>query len=206
MKVKINSLENKSGGEIELKDSIFGLAVRRDILFRMVEWQRAKKRSGNHKTKVISEVSGTTKKPFAQKGTGRARQGSLRGPHMKGGSVIHGPVVRSHAHDLTKKFRKLGLKTALSSKLKEGKLHIFDNVNLKSPKMKELSDKLGKLGFSSVLFIDGDKLDENFTKAAKNLKYVDVLPHIGANVYDILKHKDVVLTVDALKKLEERLS
>src|SRR5882757_4189145 len=128
MKVQVKNLANESVGEIELDDAVFGVDVRQDLIFRAVNWQLAKRRSGNHKTKGISEIAGTTKKPYAQKGTGRARQGSLRSPQFRGGARIFGPVVRSHEHDLTKKVRKLALKTALSSKLKDGKLIIWNDA------------------------------------------------------------------------------
>src|SRR6478609_4878775 len=126
MKAQVHTLDNKAAGEIELADSVFGLPLRVDILQRVVQWQRAKSQAGTHKTKTISEISGTTKKPFKQKGTGSARQGSLRSAQMRGGGVIFGPVVRSHAHSLPKKIRALGLKSALSSKAKDGKLVILD--------------------------------------------------------------------------------
>lgn len=205
MKLKTISFDKKGGAEIELNDDIFGLPLRKDILHRVVRWQLAKKQQGTHQTRTIDMISGTTKKPFRQKGTGNARQGSLRSPHMRKGAVVFGPVVRSHAFDLPKKIRKLGLKTALSAKAAEGKLHIIDSAKLGSPKVRELKENLNKLGISSVLFIDGREVDENFRKAAKSMYRVDILPQIGANVYDILKHDDLVITVDALKELEERL-
>src|SRR6476646_10141258 len=127
MKAKVINLDNSEAGEIELADEVFGVKVRRDILSRVVQWQLAKRRAGTHKTKGVSDISGTTKKPYRQKGTGRARQGSLRSPQFRGGAVIFGPVVRSHAHDLPKKVRKLALKTALSSKVADGKLVVLDS-------------------------------------------------------------------------------
>jgi len=172
----------------------------------VVEWQRAKARSGNHKTKGISEISGTTKKPWKQKGSGRARQGSTRSPQFRGGARIFGPVVRSHAYDLPKKIRKLGLKTALSVKAQEGKLTILSDVKLSAPKTKDLKDRLEKLGWKSTLFIDGDSIDDNFALALRNLPHYDVLPQIGANVYDILKHDNLVITKAGLEKLQERLA
>jgi large subunit ribosomal protein L4 len=205
MKTKVITLENKAAGEIELPADIFGLEVRNDILHRMVEWQRAKRQAGTHKTKTISEISGTTKKPFKQKGTGNARQGSLRSPQMRGGATIFGPVVRSHALGLNKKFRKLALKMALSSKQKEGALFIIENTQLKDAKTKKISAAFTKAGWDKPLIIEGTKVDETFAKAARNIKYVDVLPTIGANVYDILRHKQLVLTKDAVAALQERL-
>ncbi len=205
MKITIKTLDNKSAGEVELNEALFGLTVRKDILQRVVEWQRAKARSGTHKTKGISEISGTTKKPFKQKGTGRARQGSLRSAQMRGGATIFGPVVRSHAYSLPKKIRQLGLKLALSAKQAQGQLIVIDTFASTSAKSKDLSPKLEALGLVKPLFIGGAELDNNFVLAARNLKNVDVLPTQGANVYDILKHKELVLSKDALAQLEERL-
>lgn len=205
MKATIKNLNNESVGEIELSDAVFGLPVRTDILARMVNWQLAKRRSGNHKTKGISEIRGTTKKPYGQKGTGRARQGSIRSPQFRGGATIFGPVVRSHEHDLTKKVRKLALKTALSSKAAEGKLIVLDSAAADSHKTKELAVRLATLGFKSALIIDGSNLDENFAKASRNIPLIDVLPEQGANVYDILRRDTLVLTRNAVEQLEARL-
>lgn len=205
MKLQMITLDNKAGGDIELDAAVFGLAARRDILQRAVEWQRAKKQAGTHKTKTISEISGTTKKPFKQKGTGSARQGSLRSAQMRGGATIFGPVVRSHAYSLPKKVRKLALKIALSSKLAEGKLSILSEAKLSGAKTKTVSDALGKLGYGSALIIDGNTLDSAFALAVRNVKGVNLLPQIGANVYDILRHQHLVLTKDAVKELEARL-
>lgn len=205
MKATIKNLNNEAVGEIELSDAVFGLPVRTDILARMVNWQLAKRRSGNHKTKGISEISGTTKKPYGQKGTGRARQGSIRNSQFRGGATIFGPVVRSHEHDLTKKVRKLALKTALSSKVAEGKLIVLDSAAADSHKTKELALRLATLGFKSALIIDGSNLDENFAKASRNIPLIDVLPEQGANVYDILRRDTLVLTRNAVEQLEARL-
>ena len=204
MKTNVISLDNQTVGEIELADAVFALPVRTDILFRAVNWQLAKRQSGNHKTKGISEISGTTKKPFNQKGGGRARQGSLRSAQFRGGSTIFGPVVRSHAHDLPKKVRKLALKTALSAKVADGKLIILDAATATSPKTKDMAATLSKLGLTSVLFIDG-AVESNFALATRNIPYVDVLPQLGANVYDILRRDTLVLTKDAVQALEARL-
>jgi large subunit ribosomal protein L4 len=205
MKLDVTNLDAEKTGEIDLDDSIFGLTPRQDILARMVNWQLAKRRSGNHKVKSISEVSGTTKKPFRQKGTGRARAGSLRATQYRGGQTVHGPVVRDHSHDLTKKFRKLGLKTALSAKAKAGQLIIIDEAAAAEPKTKALAEKFKKLGWSSVLVIDGDAVNENFARAARNIPLVDLLPQQGANVYDILRRDTLVLTKGAVEQLEARL-
>jgi large subunit ribosomal protein L4 len=209
MKLKITDIDSKAHGEIDLADEvykdIFGRPVRRDILARCVNWQLAKRRSGNHKTKEIGDISGTTKKPYAQKGTGNARQGSLRSPQFRGGATIFGPVVRSHAHDLNKKVRKLALKTALSSKVKDGKLIIWNGTTGASGKTKDLTAKLKTLGLKSLLVIDGPAVDEKFALAARNIPNVDVLPQQGANVYDILRRDTLVLTKAAVEHLVERL-
>ena len=205
MKADIISLDKKSVGSIDLPDAVFGVEVRRDILQRVVRWQLAKRQAGTHKAKVISEVSGTTKKPFKQKGTGSARQGSLRAPHMRGGGVIFGPVVRSHAHSLPKKIRVLGMRSALSSKAKDGKLIVIDDFAGKDTKTKALAGQIKKLGWTSALIIDGQDVNESFVLAARNIKGIDVLPSQGANVYDILRRDTLVLTKSAVEKLEERL-
>ena len=205
MKCSIIDLDNKNVGSIDLADRVFGVPVRADILSRMVNWQLAKRRAGTHKTKGISEVRGTTAKPFRQKGTGRARQGSLRAPHYRGGAVVFGPVVRSHAQKLPKKVRRLALRLALSSKQADGKLVVLDAARLKDAKTKGLAERLDKLGWSSVLIVDGSEIDANLSRAAANLPNVDVLPSRGANVYDILRRDTLVLTKDAVQQLEERL-
>ena len=208
MKLKVTDISNKALGEVEIDDAvfadIFGRTVRKDILARAVNWQLAKRRSGNHKTKEIGDISGTTKKPYAQKGTGNARQGSLRSPQFRGGATIFGPVVRSHAHDLPKKVRKLALKNALSAKHKDGKLVVWGETKA-SGKTKELAAQFKKLGWGSVLVIDGPEVNEQFAKAARNIPNVDVLPQQGANVYDILRRDTLVLTKGAMEHLVERL-
>src|SRR5271165_3391818 len=205
MKLPVKNLANEAVGEIELDDAIFAVPVREDLIFRAVNWQLAKRRSGNHKTKGISEIQGTTKKPYKQKGTGNARQGSLRSPQFRGGARIFGPVVRSHAFDLQKKVRRLGLKIALSAKQDEGKLVVIDAANIGEAKTKALRARLAALGWDSVLIIDGPIVDEGFTRAARNLPRVDLLPQQGANVYDILRRDTLVLTREAVRQLEARL-
>lgn len=205
MKMNVVTLENKAAGELELSDAVFGLTPRGDILQRVVEWQRAKARAGTHKTKTRAEVSGTGKKPFKQKGTGGARQGTTRGPHQEGGGRAHGPVVRSHAYSLTKKVRALGLKHALSSKASEGKLIIVDSISLTDAKTKAVLANLKKMGLIKPLFISGAEVDAGFAKAIGNLIGVDALPVQGANVYDILRHKELVLSKEAVAALEARL-
>lgn len=205
MKTTVKNLENKAVGEIDLVDAVFGVEPRRDIITRMVNWQLAKRRSGNHKVKQIGDIAGTTKKPWAQKGSGRARQGSLRSPQFRKGAVIFGPVVRDHAHDLPKKVRQLALCMALSSKQQEGKLIILDSAKTETHKTKALVEKFSKLGLSSALIIDGANLDPNFAKAARNIPHIDVLPEQGANVYDIMRRDVLVLTTNAVEQLQERL-
>ena len=206
MKLNVVTLENKAAGEVELADAIFGLTPRKDILQRVVEWQRSKRRAGTHKTKDRSEVSGTGKKPFKQKGTGNARQGTLRAPQHEGGGRAHGPVVRSHAYDLPKKVRKLGMRHALSAKQAEGKLIVVDSLAVKAAKTRNMAANFKKLGLTKPLIIGGEKLEEGFAKAARNLVGVDVLPMQGANVYDILRHKELVLTKEAALALQARLA
>ncbi|BBK30210.1 large subunit ribosomal protein L4 [Stella humosa] len=205
MQQNVTTLDAGEAGTIELDESVFGVPVRGDILARMVHWQLAKRRAGTHKAKQIGEISGTTKKPWRQKGSGRARQGSMRSPQWRGGAVIFGPVVRDHGYDLPKKVRALALKTALSSKQAEGKLIVIDDARLPEAKTKALVQRLGKLGWSSVLFIGGTEIDQGFARAARNLPQVDVLPQQGANVYDILRRDTLVLTRGAVEALEARL-
>src|ERR1700687_1971610 len=169
MKLTVRNLDNQEVGDIELADEVFGLPVRRDILARMVNWQLAKRRAGTHKTKGVSDVAGTTKKPRKQKATGRARQGSLRSVQFRGGGVIFGPVVRSHEFGLQKKVRRLALKTALSAKQAEGKLVVLDKAESAAPKTGALAERLRALGWDSVLIIDGTSVDEGFARAARNL-------------------------------------
>ncbi|HVH74092.1 MAG TPA: 50S ribosomal protein L4 [Stellaceae bacterium] len=205
MKLTVRNLDNEEVGDIELAEEVFGVKVRRDILARVVNWQLAKRRAGTHKTKGISDIQGTTKKPYKQKGTGRARQGSLRSPQFRGGAVIFGPVVRSHAFGLQKKVRRLGLKSALSAKHGEGKLVVIDAAKLEEGKTKALRARLAAFGWESVLILDGPELDPLFVRAARNLPKVDVLPQQGANVYDILRRDTLVLTRAAVEHLEARL-
>jgi len=206
MKVAVKTFENKAAGDIELSDVVFGAKLRKDILARMVKYQLDKRRAGTHKTKGVSEISGTTKKPWKQKGTGRARAGSLRSAQFRGGATIFGPVVRSHAISLPKKVRKLALCIALSAKQAEGKLTIIDSLQMKEAKTKNVVAAFARFSFTKPLIIGGETLDENFAKAARNIKGVDVLPSQGANVYDILNHQELVLTKDAVAFLEARLS
>ena len=205
MKHDIVNLDNQNVGSMDLADSVFGAEVREDILSRVVNWQLANRRAGTHKTKTISEVSGTTKKPYKQKGTGNARQGSLRATQFRGGGISFGPVVRSHAQDLPKKIRRMGMRCALSAKAKEGKLVVVDALKLPEVKTKDLLSKMDKMGLTSALFIGGAELDNNFSLSARNIVGIDVLPAQGANVYDILRRDTLVLTKEAAENLEARL-
>lgn len=203
MDVEIKTLDNGSAGNISLPDEIFGIEPRADIMARVVHWQLAKRRAGTHKVKGRGEVSGTTKKPYRQKGTGHARQGSLRAPQFRTGGVVHGPVVRDHGYDLPKKVRRLGLISALSQKMAEGKLVIIDEAG-NAAKTSELAAKLKALGWNSALIIDSI-VSENFGRAVRNIASVDALPTIGANVYDILHHDVLAITRAAVDGLKERL-
>ena len=204
MKIEVNSLDNKKIKDIDLDKHIFGLELKEEIIYRMVRYQLAKRRSGNHKTKGISEISGTTKKPFKQKGTGNARQGSKRSPQMRGGAVIFGPQVRSHAHKLPKKIKQLALKMAISKKIKDGKLKIINELKMSKPKTNLFRSKLAGLKLDSALFIDGIEIDNNFLLASKNVPKIDILPVAGINVYDILKRDYLVLSENAVNGIKER--
>jgi len=204
MQIEIKTLDNGSAGTAELPDEIFAVEPRADIMARVVHWQLAKRRAGTHKVKGMGEVQGTTKKPYKQKGTGNARQGSLRAPQFRTGGVVHGPVVRSHEYDLPKKVRRLGLISALSQKQADGKLVVLDAASA-GGKTKELAAKLKALGWSSALIIDGT-VDEGFLRASRNIVGVDVLPTIGANVYDILAHDVLAVTAAGVAGLKERLA
>ena len=206
MQLDIINFDGKKVGSVELADSIFGLEPRADILHRVVTWQRAKSRAGTHAVKTVSDVQGSGKKAFKQKKTGNARQGERYNVHMRGGGVVHGPVVRDHSIDLPKKIRSLGLKMALASKAKDGSLVIIDSEKLAAAKTNAFAKQLKKLEIASALFVGATELDENFVKSAANIANVDVLPTIGLNVLDILKHEKLVLTADAVKAVEARLA
>jgi large subunit ribosomal protein L4 len=205
MKLDVKNLDGSAAGSIDLPQEIFGVEVRKDILARMVNYQLAKRRAGTHKSKGRAEVKATSKKMYAQKGTGQARHGNKAAPQFRGGGKAFGPVVRDHAHDLPKKVRKLAMKTALSAKAGEGKLVVLETMELKDAKTSGLAAKLKKLGIGSALIVGGASVNENFARAASNLVGVDVLPQQGANVYDILRRDTLVLTRDAVKHFEERL-
>ena len=206
MQVDIINFDGKAVGKVELTDAIFGVSPRADILHRVVTWQRAKSRAGTHAVKTVSDVAGSGKKAFKQKKTGNARQGEKYNVHMRGGGVVHGPVVRDHSIDLPKKVRALGLKMALSSKVAEGNLVIIDSEKLSAAKTGAFAKQLKKLDIASALFVGATDLDENFKKSTANIPNIDALPTIGLNVLDILKHDKLVLTADAVKAVEARLA
>ncbi|MEQ8664634.1 MAG: 50S ribosomal protein L4 [Rhodospirillales bacterium] len=205
MKCDVISLDNKKSGSVDLDEAVFGAAVREDLMARTVNWQLAKRRAGTHKVKGRSEVAATKAKPFRQKGTGRARQGTTVAPQMRGGGVVFGPTPRDHSISLPKKVRKAALISALSAKQAAGQLVVIDTVAMKAPKTADLAKKVSDLGWSNVLIIDGEEVDANFSKAARNIAGLDVLPSKGANVYDILRRETLVLTKDGVDKLVERL-
>jgi len=206
MQTPVITLENTRAGEIELPEALFGATPRADIMARVVHWQLAKRRAGTHKAKGMGEVSGTTKKPYRQKGTGNARQGSLRAPQYRKGGVVHGPVVRDHGYSLNKKVRRLGLISALSQKAAEGKLVVLEDAAMAADaKTSAVAAKVKALGWTSVLVVDA-AADQNFARCVRNLPKVQVLPTIGANVYDILNHDVLAVTRAGVEALKERLA
>lgn len=204
MEIEIKTLDNGTAGSANLPDELFAVAPRADIMARVVHWQLAKRRAGTHAVKGMGAVSGTTKKPYKQKGTGSARQGSLRAPQYRTGGVVHGPVSRDHGYDLPKKVRRLGLISALSQKAQDGKLIVLQSASGVA-RTSELAVKLKNLGLKSALIVDA-AVDEGFVRAARNLPKIDVLPTIGANVYDILNHEVLAITQAGLEGLKERLA
>jgi large subunit ribosomal protein L4 len=212
MKVKVQTLDGSKGaggksGDIELRDDIFGIEPRADILHRVVTWQLEKRRGTARAARERSEVARTGKKYGRQKGGGTARHGDRRAPIFVGGGKAHGPRVRDFNPSLNKKVRALGLKMALSSKARDGKLVVMENLDVKEAKTKALKEQLGRLGFGkNALVIDGDALNVGFAHASSNLGEINLLPAVGANVYDILKHETLVLTRAAVESLEARFN
>ena len=206
MKLDVLNLSAETVGSVDLDEAIYGLDPRRDILHRMVTYQLAKRQAGTHKTKERGEVAGTTKKFVRQKGSGGARHGNKKAPQFRGGGKAHGPRVRSHAIDLPKKVRRLALRHALSSKAAAGELVVIDEAKLDDAKTKSLVAAFAKLELKNALIIDGGKTDTNFVRAARNIPAIDVLPTIGANVYDILRHEKLVLTTSAIDGIAARLA
>ena len=206
MKINVIDISSKASGTTNLSDSIFGLEPRKDILHRTVVYQLAKKRAGTHKVKNRAEITATTKKMYKQKGTGSARHGSKKVPQFRGGGRAFGPHPRDHSIKLTKKFRKLALKHALSSKLKDGNIVILSEAKLSKPKTSLLVKNLQKLAVDSALFIDAKEFDKNFELATMNIPNIDILPVQGINVYDMLKRDKLFITKAALKEIEGRLN
>ena len=206
MKLEVITLDSAAAGEVDLSDAVFGVEPRADILHRVVRWQLARRQQGTHKVKQRSEMSYSTKKVVRQKGSGGARHGSRGAPIFRHGATYKGPTPRSHAHDLQKKVRTLGLRMALSAKARENAIVVIDEAKLDAPKTKALSEKMKALGWRKALVIDGPEVDANFKLAARNLDGLDVLPSQGANVYDIMKRDTLVLTKAGAAALEERLS
>ena len=210
MKIDVISLDSEVTGSIDLADEVFALEARPDIVHRVVLWQLAKRQAGTHRVKTVSEINATTKKMFKQKGTGSARHGSKKVSQFRGGAKVMGPVVRSHAFGLTKKLRQLALRSVLSDKMQSGNLVIVDNIQIESNKTSFLKEKFTNLGWKSVLVIDAVASDnlahfEQFSRAARNIIGVDVLPVVGTNVYDVLRRDRLVLTRSAVDHLEARL-
>ena len=204
MKAKVLNLDNKAAGDVELNDAIFGLEPRADLIQRVVVWQLAKRRSGQHKVLTRAEVNRTKHKVYKQKGTGQARHGARSAPLFVGGAKAMGPVAHSHEFDLPKKVKALGLKHALSSKAKAGSLVVLDEAKSKDIKTGTLAKQFGKLGFGRALVVDGE-FDKNFQLSARNLADVALLPVSGINVYDIMRSDKLVLTTAAVKAIEARL-
>lgn len=206
MKLAMMTLGGLEAGSVDLEDGVFGLEPRTDILYRMVRYQLAKRQAGTAQAQERSTINRTTKKMFKQKGTGNARHGSAKAPQFRGGGKAHGPIARSHAHDLPKKVRMLALKFALSAKAKNSQLIVLDKAEIDAPKTKALIETFGKLGLSSALIIGGAEVQDNFRLAARNIPNIDVLPVQGINVYDILRREKLVLTKAALDALSVRFS
>ncbi len=207
MKLDVIKLDASKAGSVDVSDLVFGIEeIRSDILSRVVNWQLAKRRAGTHKVQTRNENSRTGKKMYKQKGSGGARHGSRRAPQFVGGSRAFGPVVRSHAFDLPKKVRALGLRHALSSKIKSGSLIVLDQAVVETPKTQSLKASFEKLGLKNALFITGPEVDANFALASRNIPNIDVLPTAGLNVYDILRRHTLVLTKSAVEAIEARFA
>ena len=204
MELEVTNLDGKKSGKVSVSDAVYGLEPRGDIMARMVRYQRAKARQGTHQTKGRSDVDRTGARMYRQKGTGGARHHSQAAPQFRGGGKAHGPQSRDHSHDLTKKFRSLALRHALSAKAKEGSLVVLDDLAAKDPKTAALRANMGKLGIENALMIGGAELDANFKMAAQNIPNIDVLPVQGINVYDIIRRNTLVLSKAAVDALEER--
>ena len=207
MKKKVVNLNNKPVNEVNLPDSIFNIKVLPDLIHQYLRYQNAKKRQGTHKTKTRSEVKGKSKKPFAQKGTGNARQGSSKAPHFRGGAVSMGPQNRDHSFSLNKKEKKLALKCILSEKYQKDQIIIIEDLKLSSYKTKELVSILKNFNFNSALFVyNPDKLDQNFKKASNNIPKINLLSQSGINVKDFIHHDKIFIVKDSIEAISKRLS
>ena len=204
MKLDVINLDGSSAGSLELGDDVFGLEPRADILHRVVRWQRNNAQAGTHKVKTRRETSYSTKKIYRQKGTGGARHGDRNAQIFRKGGIYKGPTPRSHGHELPKKVRKLGLKLALSAMAKSGSLVIIENTETDG-KTSALAKQVKNLGWKRALVIDGAFVNEGFARAARNIEGLDVLPSVGANVFDILKRDTLVITKAGVEALEARL-
>jgi len=204
MKLDVIKLDGGKAGSLDLDEALFGLEPRADILHRVVRWQRNNAQAGTHKVKTRSEVKYSTKKIYRQKGTGGARHGARSAPIFRGGGIYKGPTPRSHGHELTKKFRKLGLRHALSAKMAAGELVILEDAS-SAGKTAVLAKQVKDLGWKRALIIDGASVNEDFATAARNIEGLDILPTMGANVYDILKRDTLVITKAGVEALEARL-
>jgi large subunit ribosomal protein L4 len=201
---ELYNIENKKVGDVELNDHLFGVKVDKHILHDVVRMQTANRRSGNACTKTRVEVRGTSAKPFKQKGTGRARAGSVRSPLWRGGGVTFGPKPRDFSYQLPKKVKRLGLKMALSARYSEENLMVLDNLTLDEIKTKKFVAIMDKLELGNALIVISDS-DQNIEKSAKNVHGIKVISAAGLNVYDILRHKKLIIVQSSIEKLEERL-
>ena len=202
--VDVYNTEKKKVGEVELADTVFGTEVKEHLFYAAVRYQMAARRAGTHATKGRTQVSGGGKKPYRQKGTGRARQGTRRAVQFRGGGVVHGPHNRSHAHDLPKKVRAAALKSALSRRTEENALTVFDAFEMNEIKTKAFVDVMNKFEFEDLLLVLHEK-DDKVYRSARNIPGVKVLPVAGLNVYDILDHKNLALTSSAVDAVVARL-
>jgi|TARA_E500000075_G_scaffold86045_1_gene77676 large subunit ribosomal protein L4 len=207
MKKTILNLKNKSVGDIDLDNTIFGIKKLPDIIHQYIRYQNAKSRQGSHKTKSRSEVSGRSKKPFSQKGTGNARQGSNKPPNFRGGAVSMGPVNRDYSFSLNKKEKKLAIKSALSVKATQDKIVIIDTFEIKSFKTKDLFSDLKNFDYKSALFIYSEKdLNNNFKLASSNIPKISTLNQKGINVKDLITFDKIFIDQKSINEITERLS
>lgn len=206
MKHDIVTFENKKSSTVDLSATVFDVPVNMHVVNQVVHWQRARAQAGTHQTKGISDISGTTRKPHAQKGTGKARQGSLRTPQHRGGATIHGPQVRSHGYALPKKIRKLALRIVLSEKLRSGDLIILDTLAIKKASTKDILSMASTMKMSNALFVGVEAPDNTFARGLRNLKDYQYIPSIGLNVYDALRYDKLALSQEALVAIQERLA